>query len=153
MQEIRRVRVECELEVTERMVMSGGKATTSLLRRIRRTGVRLSLDDFGTGYCSLSYLRHFPIDTLKIDRAFVRELTTDADTDTITRAIIVMAHSLNKEVIAEGVETEAQADFLRDAGCAQLQGFRYGAALAVAEFNARLDTQSPPFNAKHSAAG
>jgi diguanylate cyclase (GGDEF)-like protein/PAS domain S-box-containing protein len=143
-----------ELEVTERMVMSGGKATTSLLRRIRRAGVRLSLDDFGTGYCSLSYLRHFPIDALKIDRAFVRELTTDADTDTITRAIIVMARSLHKEVVAEGVETEAQADFLRDAGCSQLQGFRYGEALPVAEFNARLDAEPPlPLNVKRSAAG
>ncbi len=128
-----------ELEVTERMVMAGGEVTTALLRQIKRTGVRLSLDDFGTGYCSLSYLRHFPIDVLKIDRAFVHELTADADTDAITRAIIVMARSLNKEVIAEGVETAAQADFLRDAGCSQLQGFRYGKALPIAEFNARLD--------------
>ncbi len=130
-----------ELEVTERMVMSGGDATTDLLRRIRRTGVRLSLDDFGTGYCSLSYLRRFPIDALKIDHAFVRELTTDADTATITRAIISMARSLNKEVIAEGVETEAQATFLRDAGCSQLQGFRYGAAVPAPAFDALLDQQ------------
>ena len=143
-----------ELEVTERMVMSGGKATAGLLRRIRRTGVRLSLDDFGTGYCSLSYLRHFPIDVLKIDRAFVHELTVDADTDAITRAIIVMARSLNKEVIAEGVETAAQADFLRDAGCSQLQGFRYGEALPLAEFDARLDAEPPlPLKARRSAAG
>jgi diguanylate cyclase (GGDEF)-like protein/PAS domain S-box-containing protein len=143
-----------ELEVTERMVMSGGEATTGLLGRIKRTGVRLSLDDFGTGYCSLSYLRHFPIDVLKIDRVFVHELTVDADTDAITRAIIVMARSLNKDVIAEGVETVAQADFLRDAGCSQLQGFRYGQALPVAEFDARFDAEPPlPLNAEWSAAG
>jgi EAL domain-containing protein (putative c-di-GMP-specific phosphodiesterase class I) len=130
-----------ELEVTERMLMSGGDATTQLLQRIRRTGVRLSLDDFGTGYCSLSYLRRFPIDALKIDHAFVRELTTDADTATITRAIISMARSLNKEVIAEGVETEAQVNFLRAAGCSQLQGFRYSAAVPAAAFDELLDKQ------------
>ena len=90
---------------------------------------------------SLSYLRRFPIDALKIDHAFVRELTTDADTATITRAIISMARSLNKEVIAEGVETEAQATFLRDAGCSQLQGFRYGAAVPAPAFDALLDQQ------------
>ncbi len=142
-----------ELEVTERMVMSGGEATTHLLQRIKRLGVRVSLDDFGTGYCSLSYLRRFPIDTLKIDRTFVRDLTTDTDTATIIRAIISMARSLNKNVVAEGVETAEQADFLRDAGCAQLQGFRFGKALPVAEFNARLDAQPPPsLNAERSLA-
>lgn len=132
-----------ELEVTERMLMSGGEATTALLKRIRRTGVRLSLDDFGTGYCSLSYLRQFPIDVLKIDHAFVRELTTDADTATITQAIINMARSLHKDVIAEGVETDAQARFLRGAGCSQLQGFRFGAAVPAATFDAMLDAQGP----------
>jgi diguanylate cyclase (GGDEF)-like protein/PAS domain S-box-containing protein len=127
-----------ELELTERMVMSGGEATTQLLRRIRQRGVRLSLDDFGTGYCSLSYLKHFPIDALKIDRTFVRDVTTDADTATITRAIIAMARSLNKEVIAEGVETEAQGELLRAAGCSQLQGFLYGAAIPATAFEQLL---------------
>ncbi len=122
-----------ELELTERMVMSGGDATTSLLRRIKHRGVRLSLDDFGTGYCSLSYLKHFPIDALKIDRTFVRDVINDADTATITSAIIAMARSLNKEVVAEGVETIEQSDFLRAAGCSQLQGFLYGAAMPAAE--------------------
>lgn len=122
-----------ELELTERMVMSGGDATTSLLRRIKQRGVRLSLDDFGTGYCSLSYLKHFPIDALKIDRTFVRDVINDPDTATITSAIIAMARSLNKEVIAEGVETIEQSDFLRAAGCSQLQGFLYGAAMPAAE--------------------
>jgi diguanylate cyclase (GGDEF)-like protein/PAS domain S-box-containing protein len=126
-----------ELELTERMVMSGD-ATTGLLRRIRQRGVRLSLDDFGTGYCSLSYLKHFPIDALKIDRVFVRDLPADQDTATITRAIIAMARSLNKEVIAEGVETREQGTFLRHAGCSQLQGFLYGVPMPAAEFQERL---------------
>jgi len=118
--------------------MSGGDATTGLLQRIKRRGVRLSLDDFGTGYCSLSYLKHFPIDALKIDRVFVRDITTDRDTATITSAIIAMARSLNKDVIAEGVETQEQGAFLRHAGCSQLQGFLYGAAVPAAEFQKLL---------------
>ena len=127
-----------ELELIERMVMSGGDATTGLLRRIRQRGVRLSLDDFGTGYCSLSYLTHFPIDALKIDRAFVRDVTTDADTATITCAIIAMARNLHKQVIAEGVETAEQGDFLRRAGCSQLQGFLYGEPMPAAALEQRL---------------
>ena len=133
-----------ELELTERMVMSGGEATTGLLQRIKRRGVRLSLDDFGTGYCSLSYLKHFPIDTLKIDRVFVRDLSSDRDTATITGAIIAMARSLDKDVVAEGVETPAQVAFLRQAGCSQLQGFLFGAALPAAEFEALLAGATPP---------
>jgi diguanylate cyclase (GGDEF)-like protein/PAS domain S-box-containing protein len=127
-----------ELELTERMVMSGGDSTTGLLQRIRQRGVRLSLDDFGTGYCSLSYLKHFPIDALKIDRVFVRDITSDPDTATITGAIIAMARSLHKEVIAEGVETPEQGAFLRDAGCSQLQGYLYGAPIPADEFQQRL---------------
>jgi diguanylate cyclase (GGDEF)-like protein/PAS domain S-box-containing protein len=129
-----------ELELTERMVMSGD-ATTSLLRRIKQRGVRLSLDDFGTGYCSLSYLKHFPVDALKIDRAFVRDLPNDHDTATITLAIIAMAQSLNKEVIAEGVETVEQGDFLRAAGCTQLQGFLYGRPMTAEAFGRLLDAE------------
>jgi EAL domain-containing protein (putative c-di-GMP-specific phosphodiesterase class I) len=127
-----------ELELTERMVMSGGDATTELLQRIKQRGVRLSLDDFGTGYCSLSYLKHFPIDALKIDRTFVRDITTDADTATITQAIIAMARSLHKDVIAEGVETPEQGELLRRAGCSQLQGFLYGVPMPAAALEALL---------------
>jgi EAL domain-containing protein (putative c-di-GMP-specific phosphodiesterase class I) len=118
--------------------MSGGEATTELLQRIKQLGVRLSLDDFGTGYCSLSYLKHFPIDALKIDRTFVRDITTDADTATITQSIIAMARSLHKDVIAEGVETAAQGDFLRHAGCSQLQGFLYGVPMSADALGALL---------------
>jgi len=127
-----------ELELTERMVMSGGDATTGMLRRIKQRGVRLSLDDFGTGYCSLSYLKHFPIDALKIDRVFVHDLTSDHDTATITGSIIAMARSLNKVVVAEGVETREQGAFLREAGCSQLQGFLFGAPMPAAEFQQLL---------------
>jgi diguanylate cyclase (GGDEF)-like protein/PAS domain S-box-containing protein len=127
-----------ELELTERMVMSGGEATTHMLRRIKQRGVRLSLDDFGTGYCSLSYLKHFPIDALKVDRAFVRDITTDRDTATITSAIIAMARSLNKDVIAEGVETREQAAFLRHAGCSQMQGFLFGRPMPADQLQALL---------------
>jgi EAL domain-containing protein (putative c-di-GMP-specific phosphodiesterase class I) len=127
-----------ELELTERMVMSGGDAATRLLRRIKQRGVRLSLDDFGTGYCSLSYLKHFPIDTLKIDRMFVRDLISDRDTATITSAIIAMALSLNKVVVAEGVETREQLCFLRDARCNQLQGFLCGMPMPAADFERLL---------------
>jgi EAL domain-containing protein (putative c-di-GMP-specific phosphodiesterase class I) len=119
-------------------VMSGGDATTKLMRRIKQRGVRLSLDDFGTGYCSLSYLKHFPIDALKIDRMFVRDVTSDHDTATITSAIIAMARSLNKEVIAEGVETHEQGSFLRHAGCSQLQGFLYGVPMPAADLQKLL---------------
>jgi len=130
-----------ELELTERTVMAGGDATIALLQRIKQCGVRLSLDDFGTGYCSLSYLKHFPVDALKIDRAFVRDVETDADTAAITQAIIAMARSLGKTVVAEGVETEAQADYLRAAGCEQLQGFLFGAPMDAAAFGKLLTEQ------------
>ena len=131
-----------ELELTERTMMTGGDGTIRLLRRIRQRGVRLSLDDFGTGYSSLSYLKHFPVDALKIDRAFVRDITLDAETAAITSAIIAMARSLNKDVIAEGVETEVQCTFLREAGCSQLQGFLFGAPMPAASFQQRLAEQA-----------
>lgn len=131
-----------ELELTERTMMTGGDGTIRLLRRIRQRGVRLSLDDFGTGYSSLSYLKHFPVDALKIDRAFVRDITQDAETAAITSAIIAMARSLNKDVIAEGVETEVQSNFLREAGCSQMQGFLFGAPMPAEMLEQRLAEQA-----------
>jgi diguanylate cyclase (GGDEF)-like protein/PAS domain S-box-containing protein len=130
-----------ELELTERTVMAGGDSTIALLQRIKHCGVRLSLDDFGTGYCSLSYLKHFPVDALKIDRAFVRGVDNDSDTAAITQAIIAMARSLGKTVVAEGVETQAEADYLRTAGCDQLQGFLFGAPMDAAAFGKLLTEQ------------
>jgi len=123
-----------ELELTERMVMSGHGHVPDLLQRIKKLGVKLSLDDFGTGYCSLSYLKHFPIDTLKIDRAFIRDIGADQQSTTITGAIVALAHSLDKNVVAEGVETTDQAQYLLAAGCPVMQGFLYGMPMPPAEF-------------------
>ena len=112
-----------ELEITESSAMLNPEASVRTLDELKRIGIRISLDDFGTGHSSLSYLKRFPIDTLKIDQSFVRDITTDPDTAAIVQAIIAMAHSLRLKVIAEGVEHEEQAEFLRANGCDQMQGF------------------------------
>jgi EAL domain-containing protein (putative c-di-GMP-specific phosphodiesterase class I) len=127
-----------ELELTERMVMSAGDQSRALMQRIKDLGVSLALDDFGTGYCSLSYLKYFPIDALKIDRTFVRDIATDADNAAITDAIIAMARGLDMAVVAEGVETPEQADHLRRAGCSLLQGFLFGSAQSADDFGRDL---------------
>ena len=105
---------------------------------MKSLGVSLSLDDFGTGYCSLSYLKHFPVDTLKVDRAFIRDVAWDNDSAAIVSAIIAMGRGMNKQVLAEGVETGEQARFLRDAGCPQMQGFLFGKAMSARQFEARI---------------
>lgn len=127
-----------ELELTERTVMEGGDHIAKLLHRVKSLGVSLSLDDFGTGYCSLSYLKHFPIDTLKIDRAFIRDVAWDNDSAAIVSAIIAMGRGMHKLVLAEGVESGEQARFLRDAGCPQMQGFLFGKAMTARHFEARI---------------
>ena len=127
-----------ELELTERMVMSAGDQSRVLMQRIKDLGVSLALDDFGTGYCSLSYLKYFPIDALKIDRTFVRDIASDPDNAAITDAIIAMAHGLDMTVVAEGVETPEQAEHLRRAGVSLLQGFLFGHAQSAEEFGRHL---------------
>ncbi len=112
-----------EFELTESMLMNDPEEAVRILNSMRAMGVRLSLDDFGTGYSSLSYLKRFPLDALKIDRAFMRDVTTDADDATIAQAIIGLAHNLKLKVVAEGVETQAQLDFLRLHGCDDMQGY------------------------------
>jgi len=111
-----------ELEVTESMVMQNAEQATAVLNELRKIGVSLAIDDFGTGYSSLVYLKRLPIDTLKIDKEFIDDLTRDPDDEAITSTIITMGHSLGLNVIAEGVETEAQLNFLRDHGCDEIQG-------------------------------
>ncbi|GIZ52002.1 putative bifunctional diguanylate cyclase/phosphodiesterase [Noviherbaspirillum aridicola] len=123
-----------ELEVTESVTMHDLERTVTLLEALKAMGVGLSIDDFGTGYSSLSYLKRFPIDTLKIDRSFVHDVTVDADSAAITRAIISMARSMNHKVIAEGVETEEQFAFLRAEGCDQVQGYYVSGPLPAADF-------------------
>ena len=113
--------------------MQNAKETARTLRELKDIGLTFSVDDFGTGYSSLSYLKQFPIDTLKIDRSFVLDITSDADDAAITSAIIAMGHSLNLRVIAEGVETEDQLDYLRQHGCDQVQGYLFSKPLPAEE--------------------
>ena len=133
-----------ELELTEGMLMQNVEEAALTLVRLDEMGVRLAIDDFGTGYSSLSYLKSFPIHTLKIDRSFVHDISTDPDDAAIVTAIVAMAQSLNLKVTAEGVETEAQALFLRFLACDLAQGFYFGRPMPAAEFAARLGTAGRP---------
>ena len=134
---------QVELEITEGMLMQQGSAMTNILGELRALGVRLAVDDFGTGYSSLSYLRRFPIDTLKIDRSFVRDLPGDATDSAITTAITVLAQSLKLNVIAEGIETQAQRDFLHGLGCRSMQGYWFSKPLPADELTRLLETRNP----------
>ncbi|OHC33124.1 MAG: hypothetical protein A2Y50_08050 [Pseudomonadales bacterium RIFCSPLOWO2_12_59_9] len=122
-----------ELELTESSLMDNTERTIACLQNLKQYGVQISIDDFGTGYSSLAYLRRFPIDKLKIDIAFIRDITTNPDDAAITLAIISMAHSLKMHVIAEGVETAAQLAYLREHNCDQIQGYYFSPPLALAE--------------------
>jgi EAL domain-containing protein (putative c-di-GMP-specific phosphodiesterase class I) len=112
-----------EVEVTETALMQDTNIARSILSDLHNLGVSIALDDFGTGYSSLSYLKQFPVDLLKIDRAFISDLPTDQDDAAIVRAIIALAEKLGLKVIAEGVETKEQMIFLRNAGCDMFQGY------------------------------
>ena len=114
-----------EFEITESLLMNDPEGAARTLHDLKESGVQLSMDDFGTGYSSLGYLKRFPIDTLKIDRTFVRDISTDADDATLTRAIINLAQNLRLNVVAEGVETEAQLAFLCLNGCDEMQGYLF----------------------------
>jgi len=114
-----------ELEITEGMVMHDIEHVAQLLRAIKRMGVRISIDDFGTGYSSLAYLKRFPVDVIKIDRSFIRDIATDPADRTITEAIIAMGKTLNLTVVAEGVETAEQRDVLREIACDEIQGYYF----------------------------
>jgi CheY-like chemotaxis protein len=127
-----------QFELTESLLMTDPEAAARTMLGLKELGVRLSVDDFGTGYSSLGYLKRFALNELKIDRVFVRDLVADPEDAAITLAIIGLAHSLNLEVVAEGVETEAQVDFLRSHGCDQMQGFYFAGALTADECTAAL---------------
>jgi diguanylate cyclase (GGDEF)-like protein len=115
-----------ELEITETDTMQSTEATLSTFRQLKALGVAISIDDFGIGYSSLGYLRRLPIDTLKIDQSFVRDIGTDPDDAAIVSAVIAMAHTLKLQVVAEGVDGEDQLDFLRRHGCDLMQGYLFG---------------------------
>ncbi len=130
-----------EFEITESVAMHNAEDSIGIMRQLKSIGIALALDDFGTGYSSLAYLKRFPIDKLKIDRTFVRDIPDDANDLAIVSAIIAMAHALGLKVQAEGVETEAQMEFLRDCGCEYAQGYLFGRALPGDEFEELLAGQ------------
>jgi EAL domain-containing protein (putative c-di-GMP-specific phosphodiesterase class I) len=133
-----------ELEITETLLMQDLKQAIPALELLSELGVRLSVDDFGTGYSSLSYLRKLPIDTLKIDRSFVRELYEGSDDEAIVSAIAALARALNLRVIAEGVETAAQANLLKVHGCFLMQGYWFSRPLEINAFNKFVATDVVP---------
>jgi diguanylate cyclase (GGDEF)-like protein/PAS domain S-box-containing protein len=139
-----------ELEITESLMMQDIEATIEALNLLRDFGVGLSVDDFGTGYSSLSYLKRFPIDVLKIDRSFVRDLHCDSDDAAICAAILAMARQLDLKVVAEGVELEEQLDFLRQHNCEQFQGYLFSKPLPARKFEALVLAQA---GASEKAAG
>jgi len=127
-----------ELEITESMVMQNVERAIAMLEELRGIGIHLAIDDFGTGYSSLAVLKRFPVDSLKVDRSFVRDIPDDADDMAITRSVIALAHSMGLSVVAEGVETEAQRAFLVECGCDQMQGFLFSKPLPAAELAERV---------------
>ncbi len=135
-----------ELEITESTLMENAERTLKVLDELYNMGLSLAIDDFGTGYSSLSALQKFPINTLKVDRSFVREAATDADDAMIVRTIIQMGHGLELDVIAEGVEAADQLEFLRAAGCDYVQGLLFGEPMNAGEFLQllRSQQQGPP---------
>ena len=127
-----------DLEITEGTVMRDVENAIVILQRLSDMGVSVSIDDFGTGYSSLGYLKRFPLNTLKVDRSFVSDITTNPDDAAITETIISMAHNLKLKVVAEGVETFEQFDFLKARKCDQIQGFLFSRPLDAETFEKML---------------
>ncbi len=130
-----------ELEITESMVMDNPERAIHTLWQLKSMGIALAIDDFGTGYSSLGYLKRFPIDNIKIDRSFIKDIPANNDDATITRTIIAMTHNLRLKAVAEGVENEAQLEFLRRHGCDEMQGYYFSRPLAEDAFLALVQAQ------------
>jgi EAL domain-containing protein (putative c-di-GMP-specific phosphodiesterase class I) len=128
------------LELTESVLMKHAESAESVLRTLRASGVQVAIDDFGTGYSSLSYLRKFPIDALKIDQSFVRQITTVPDETVIVKAVISMGRSLKLRVVAEGVETQEQLAFLKAHQCDEAQGYYFSRPVLPGQFAKLLET-------------
>jgi diguanylate cyclase (GGDEF)-like protein/PAS domain S-box-containing protein len=135
-----------DLEITESVIMKSADTTIETLKELNKLGVSLAIDDFGTGYSSLSYLKRFPIDRLKIDQAFVRDITTDPDDASIVSTIIAMAHNLKMGVVAEGVETVEQEQYLRDSNCEVMQGYLYSRPLTDSDATRYLLDEIAKYN-------
>ncbi|SFU89726.1 EAL domain-containing protein [Pseudoduganella namucuonensis] len=131
---------DLELELTESLLMAEVGSAVSTMRELKAIGVKLSIDDFGTGYSSLSYLRRFPIDVLKVDRSFVRDIIANGDDAAIVASVIALAHNLKLQVVAEGVETAAQLDYLQRLGCDIMQGYHFSRPLPAGAFRALLES-------------
>jgi EAL domain-containing protein (putative c-di-GMP-specific phosphodiesterase class I) len=131
-----------ELELTESLLLTNADVMGSILQDLRQMGVKLTIDDFGTGYSSLSYLRKFRVNRLKIDRSFIEDVAASPDDAAITKAIIKMAKALNLEVIAEGVETEAQLSFLQAQQCFDVQGYYFSKPVDAVKTAAQLESAS-----------
>ena len=133
-----------EIELTESLIMHNAELFISTLRQLKDIGIELAIDDFGTGYSSLSYLKRFPIDRLKIDQSFVRDINTDSDSASISQAVIMLGHSLDLKVIAEGVESVGQLDFLHDNRCDEIQGYYFSKPLTKEELEKFLVANASP---------
>jgi EAL domain-containing protein (putative c-di-GMP-specific phosphodiesterase class I) len=141
-QAIKQARIDpqsLELEITESVAMENLDLTFKVLERLRRSGVSIAIDDFGMGHSSLSYLKRFPIDCLKIDRNFVEDLPDRFEDAAIVRSVIELAQGLNLRVVAEGVETKPQLDFLKEHGCREVQGFYFGFPVPAPQFQETLN--------------
>jgi EAL domain-containing protein (putative c-di-GMP-specific phosphodiesterase class I) len=126
-------------------MMQDWKSTAEILRALKALGVKIALDDFGTGYSSLSYMKRFPIDALKIDQSFIRDMTTDSDDASIVSAVIEMGRSLSMRVIAEGIQTRDQLKFLRDRQCPEGQGVYFGSPASAGELTELLSGREKPY--------
>ena len=129
---------DIEIEITETAILKDDEDTARMLRDLRSMGFRIALDDFGTGYSSMSYIRSFPLDVIKLDRCFVCEVASDPAAAGIANAVVMMAHSLGLTVVAEGIETKEQLQFLRERGCDEGQGYLFSRPVPASEWPALM---------------